>query len=258
MSLKPFFTLCALGAAALFAHHSHAQTYDAVADFSTSLNTASSTWSYRVSTNGLARDGAYALLPTFGSLGTFTGPAAGTSAWVTPGLPAVGVNLTGADQTFTQFGPAAAFVWPAGTMLIHPGPGSLAVVSWLAASEANLSMSFRFKDMDPNGVPSGADGIGWFVERNNGSSTLASGSILVNGDTGVLGLSGVHVMAGDRINFVVSPLTGYGFDSTQFGATIVATPVPEPTALALWCAGLVVTVAVARRRAPRGTASAAL
>jgi hypothetical protein len=233
-------------AVGLFASSSQAQTYTATTDFSATTNTASSTWSYRGSSNGLTRDGVYGLLPTYASLGTFTGPAAGTQAWLTPGLPAVGVNLTGADQVFTQYGPAAQFTWPAGAMLVHPGPGSFAVVSWLASAEANLAISFRFKDMDPNGP--GSDGIDWFVERNSGANTLANGSIGVAGDSGILNLSGVHVSAGDRINFVVGPQGGYGFDSTQFDATIVATPVPEAGTWAMWLAGLVVMGGLQRRR----------
>jgi MYXO-CTERM domain-containing protein len=247
MNSKTLVTLSTLAVtAALFASSSQAQTYSAAADFSTTNNTASSTWSYGQSSGGL-RNGAYPLLPNYGSvLSSVTGPIAGTYAWNTPGLPAVGVNLTGADQTYIG-GPQ--FVWPAGTMLVHPGASEFVVVSWLSPAESNLSISYRFNDMDPNGGT--GNGVDWFVERNGGSDTLASGSIPGSGDSGVLSLTNVHVNAGERINFLVGPQGSYNYDSTQFDATIVATPVPEAGTWAMWLAGLGVMGALQRRRSSR-------
>jgi hypothetical protein len=244
MNSKSFFAVSSLAfVAALFAGNSQAQTYNAAADFSNISNTASSTWSYGQS-NGGTRNGVYPLLPSYGRfLGSVTGPIAGTYGWNTPGLPAVGVNLTGADQTYTG-GPQ--FVWPAGTMLVHPGGTEFVVVSWLSPAESNISISYRVKDMDPNGGV--GNGVAWFVERNTGSDTLASGSIMGSGDTGVRSLSNVHVNAGERINFLVGPQGDFTYDSTQFDATIVATPVPEAGTWAMWLAGLVVMGGLQRRR----------
>jgi PEP-CTERM motif len=224
-----------------------ATVYDAVADFSTTVNTASSTWSYRTSTSAV-RDGNYPLFPAFGVFAGFTGPPAGTSGWRAAGVPAIGVNTTGADQFFTSFGPGAQFTWPAGSMYMHPGGSTLAVVSWLSPSPAILSISFRFADMDANA--NFPDGVNWSVEKNSGGASLASGSFANGGNSGSLSLSNITVAAGDRIHFIVGGNADFQGDSTRLSATIVAAPVPEPATWALGMLGAVGLLALRGRLQP--------
>lgn len=228
-----------------------ATVYDAVADFSTSSNTASSTWSYRTSVNA-AHDGNYTLLPNFGPFAGFTGPPSGTAGWAAAGVPAIGLNTTGADQYFTGFGPGAQFTWPAGALFMHPGSPTLAVVSWLSPAALTLAISFRFADLDAN--PSYTDGVAWAVEKNSGGGTLANGVIGNGGNSGTLSVSNVTVAAGDRIHFIVGGTGDFQGDSTRLLATITASPVPEPASWALGLAGAAVLLARRLSRAGQATA----
>jgi N-acetylneuraminic acid mutarotase len=188
------------------------QIFDAVLDFSTTTNTPSSTWSYRYQ-NGRTRDGNYLLLTTYGldvsSTFTPTQPAAwrGTSP-----VPVIGVNLTGSDATLV----GTNLVIPKGAMWAHPGSNDLVVLSWLAPSTAAMNIRFSFSDLHGEC----GDGIQWYVERNNSTMTLSSGSLLNYGNSGQQTLSSISVSAGDRINFIVDPGGNYGCDSTQLTATI--------------------------------------
>src|SRR5437870_3372999 len=125
-------TVCTVAFFSLLASQAWANSYDAVADFSSSTNTNTSTWSYRYQT-GTVRDGIYPLLPTFT-------PAPGTwspnpGAWTLDGnIPIIGVNQTGSDANFIPGPGSGPFTWPNNTMLVHPGsPGfDLVVLSWLS------------------------------------------------------------------------------------------------------------------------------
>jgi len=225
-----------LCSAALFAATSaQADTvHDAAADFSTTVNTDSSMWSYRISTTP-AHDGADVLLPAFGVFAGFTGPPAGTSGWRVAGVPAIGLNSTGADQFFIGFGPGAQFTWPAGALYMHPGAATLAVVSWRSPTAAWLTISARFADIDAN--RNFGDGVAWSVEKNSGANTLAAGSFANGGNSGAISLSNILVAAGDRIRFVVGNNGDYQGDSSSLVATITASPVPEPASWMLALAG---------------------
>jgi len=220
---------------------SHAQVvYDAVTDFSSTTNSATSTWSYR-RRPGTLRDGNYTLLPGYT-------PAEGTWSPVNPGawsgVPQVGVNRTGSDATFTN-GPA--FVWPNNSMLVHPGSIELVILSWLAPSSGLANIVYSFRDLDPNFN----NGVLWFVERNNANTTLNSGTFANGGASGTLSLVNVPVNAGDRLNFIVDPNNDFFFDSTQVSATI--TFVPEPSALTL--TGLAIASAIGGRWRKRNSGS---
>ena len=222
-----------------------ATVYDAVNDLSVTSNTQTDTWSYRTSTS-LAHNGNYTLLPTFGVFAGFTGPAADTAGWSAGFVPAIGVNRSGADQYFIGFGAGAQFTWPAGSMFLHPGPASLALVSWLSPGALSLDIAFQFSDMDAN--RNFVDGIDWSVEKNSGAGALASGSFANGGNSGPLSVSHIVVAAGDRINFIVGPNGDYQGDSSRLSAVITATPVPEPGSVALWLAGGALLVAATRKR----------
>ncbi len=225
-----------------------ATVYDAVSDFSGTSNSQTDTWSYRTSTS-LAHDGNYTLLPRFGPFAGFSGPAASTAGWSAGFVPAIGVNRSGADQYFIGFGPGAQFTWPAGTLYLHPGSASLALVSWLSPGAFSLNVSFQFSDLDAN--VNFRDGIDWSVEKNSGSGALANGAFANGGNSGPLSVSNVLVAAGDRINFIVGTNGDYQGDSSRLSAVITATPVPEPSTSALWLAGGAFLVAAARRHRVR-------
>jgi len=199
-----------------------AATYDAVTDFSKTTNTNTSLWSYRYKPN-LVRDGNYLLLPGYGPADATWSPS-NPGAWTLSGsVPEIGVNKTGGNVTYTG-GPA--FLWPNETMLVHPGIGQLAVLSWLSPQTMLVDISFSFTDMDA----ADGDGIAWFVEKNNFSSTLSSGAFGNGGFSGVQSLDNVAVNAGDRISFIVSPNGSYFYDSTNLTAMIVPdAAVPEPS-----------------------------
>ena len=196
------------------------QVFDAVADFSTTTNTASSTWSYR-NQSGRSRDGNYPLLPSYGPDLAETFTPLDPKAWRTGATPSIGVNRTGSDATLV----GTSLVIPNGVMFAHPGPDDLVVLSWLAPSAAVVSIRFSFADLH-RGC---GDGITWYVERNSAATTLASG-FFGDGDptgSGPQTLSDIVVAAGERINFIVDPIRDpvfgdYGCDTTQLTATIEA------------------------------------
>ena len=195
---------------------------DATAGFSSTTNTNSSTWSYRYR-DGLTRDGNYLLLPDYGQpVDAANWSPTSPDFWsVAHYVPVIGVNRTGSDVTYA-YSSGAPLVWRNGTMVVHPGASGLVVLSWLSPSEATASISFSFTDLDTNCF---ADGIDWFVERNNDAATLSSGYLNDGGSSGPLSLAGVPVHVGDRINFIVGPRSGYYCDTTQLIASI-ATAAP--------------------------------
>ena len=195
-----------------------ANSYDAVTDFSTTTNTNTSTWSYRYSPTTV-RDGNYLLLPTYAPWSSWT--PTNPEAWVSPSgdIPVIGVNQTGSNVTHAG---AFPFTWPNGTMLVHPGPGEDVVLSWLSPSTSLININFSFSSLDPNG----GNGVAWFVEKNSGLDTLSSGSYADGGTSGNMSLSGIPVIAGDRINFIVDANGDFFFDSTKLTA-MISNSVPD-------------------------------
>lgn len=242
--MSPVFSALLVAGALAAATGAQATVHDAVADFSATTNTDASLWSYRTSTSA-AHDGNYPLLPNFGPFAGFSGPPSGTAGWARAGVPAVGVNTTGADQFFTGFGPGAQFTWPAGAMFMHPGAGTLVVVSWRSPTAAMLAITAQFADMDAN--PSFRDGVSWSVEKNSGGGALAAGSFANGGQSGLVSLSAITVAAGDRIQFIVGGNADFQGDSTRLMATITASPVPEPASWLLTLAGAAVLLQRRRR-----------
>ncbi len=189
-----------------------ANSYDAVADFSSTTNASSNTWSYRYK-DGLTRDGSYTLISSYGPAGSGAWIPTNPGAWSVGGfVPAIGVNRTASDATYE----GSNLTWPKGTMLVHPGGNQLVVVSWLSPSDGTATIEFSFTSLDATC----GNGIAWFVERNDHGATLASGSIPRGGGSGSLSLTGVRVRAGDQINLVVDPNSDFVCDSTRLTATI--------------------------------------
>ncbi len=206
-------------AAALWAGgQAHALVWSLASDYSTTVNTASSTWSYRYK-GSLTRDGNYGLL-------TYSRPEpSGIDAWVpstSVGLPLVGKNNTGAAVT------SGSFSLPNGAGLMHPAQAALSVASWLAPANMTVNLKYLFADADGATLPQGDNGILWYVERNSQAATLGSGGFAAGGMSGYQILNGVSVSAGDRLNFVVDPngagSSNYWFDSTRVDALISTDP----------------------------------
>jgi prepilin-type N-terminal cleavage/methylation domain-containing protein len=194
-----------------------AQTFDAVNDFSTNSN-PNGAWSYRYKP-GTTRDGNYYLLAAYGPAdGAWS--ALNPGAWTllgTGGVPEIGVNQTGSDVSSST-----GFVWPRGAMLVQPGNPALVIVSWVSPLAGLLDIAFSFTSVDTNG----GNGIAWYVEKNNSSSTLSSGSYPDGGTSRPQALAAISVTPGDQINFIIDPNGDYSYDSTQVTATINAHPAP--------------------------------
>jgi hypothetical protein len=221
---------------------------NAVADFSNTTNTDTSTWSYRYSPTDVNRDGNYDLLtvhsdtrPYWNPPTPYWGPAPG-------GIPGVGVNRSGSPIPNASDLPQ--FTWPDGTIWMHPPAGNtLAVVSWLSPLSGLVDIGFTFSDLDPNG----GNGIAYYVDRNDSTGQLAGGTLANGGSSGSLSLTNVAVNIGDRIHFIVDPGAGGNADFDSTALTAIITPIPEPTSFLLWLVGM---AGMASRRRPnrqRGT-----
>lgn len=221
---------------------SGATLYNAVADFSETVNTDTSPWSYRVSSGSLLRDGDYQLFGEFGIDSASWDPDTGVwrPAGVTGSFPAIGANNTGGNIVFNLFGSVNNFNWLDGTIFLHPSNNSLVVLSWLAPGDGEIDIEFQISDMDNNG---GANGVGWFVDLGDSAGNLASGVVGLGGTTGQQNINDVAVSAGDRLHFIIDSQGDIGFDATELTASISF--IPEPTTALL---GLVALPLALRRR----------
>lgn len=222
--------------------------WDAVADYSKTENSETSTWSYRGNVNDDEREGVYTLLPY---------SIANHVKWVESGtnnsvivqewnmvnseynnFPAVSVNDTGQTLRFINGFPGTTFFWEPNTLWLHPpGSRSFTTISWLAPIDAVVDINFSASSIDVNG----GTGIDYFVELNNYHGNLDFGYLANGGSTGPRHIGNVAVQAGDRINFLFHEGIGdAAFDSIQFTATIQT--VPEPTTAALAAIGLLLLV----------------
>jgi hypothetical protein len=214
---------------------------DAVLDFSNTVNTEASTWSYRYSPADVIRDGDYALMSDHSDTRPYWDPP--TPYWgpEPDGFPGIGVNRSGGPIPIASDLPQ--FTWPNNTIWMSPPQGnSLAVVSWLSPLTGVVDIEFSFTDIDPNG----GNGIHYFVDRNNLTGQLAAGILANGGSSGAITLTDVAVNVGDRIHFVVDPGIGGNadFDSTAFTAIIT----PEPATAFLLAFGLTAIAALQRSK----------
>jgi hypothetical protein len=236
-------SLCGIGL--LLGTVKAATVYDLATEYSTTINTNGSTWSYR---SGTAHDGNYPLLdlapgagPGFG--GNWT---PGPNSAMNPGwqysvvgtlniVPYVSKNITGVTQTFTSGG---TFQWPADKMVVHPDAGQLVVVSWLSPGDGIIDIASQIVDAHISGAAN--SGVTYFIDSNAGvgPDSLASGLVVEGGDSGPINLSGIGVTAGDRINFVIGLENVLNSNGTYLDATITFSPPPAPEPSSLLLAGL--------------------
>jgi len=192
-----------------------ARDHSAVEEFANSLNTETSTWSFRIKSD-LVRDGVYGLMPDSGNQ-TIWDPA--TFCWIANNQAGIGANASA--QPIRYVGNQYGFDWPSATIWMHPLQNGLTILSWLSPRDGVVAVSYSFDDIDANGVSRGGNGIKWFVEINDENGTLDSGTINEGGaGTGALQINNVSVKSGDRINFVIDPNGNYLFDSTGVTANI--------------------------------------
>lgn len=230
MIRQPLLLAAALGGCGV----ASAATTSAVDDFSNTVNTATSEWSYRWSPDTV-RDGDYQL---------FTMNSDPTTVWVpsTPfwnngsSFPGVGVNTSGSPINVAA--PFIPFSWPTDTIWMHPPSGGFSVVTWTSPVTGDIDIEFEFDDMDPNGN-SLSTGIRWYVDVGDVAGTLANGSFVDGAGIAPIAIDDIAVNAGDQLHFIVDPFGDIGFDSTAFRATVSYVPEPATAAmLALACAGV--------------------
>jgi len=207
-----------------------ATIYDFETDFSTTTNTATSTWSYRTAAD-LLRDGSYDLFAVSQVILSATDGWNETIANAHP--PYIGVNTSG----------AADGVVPDGDSTVHPGHNRIAVVSWLAPSDGTAAIDYLFGDQNAGG----GSGITWYIDDGDSTGNLATG-LLGNGGLDQSGsIASFAVSAGDRINFVIDPVgtapdpipaANHAFDNTHVVATVTFVPVPEASSIALLLIGV--------------------
>ena len=194
----------------------HAQTYNAVADFS-NANNPNGVWSYG---DTPTRGGAFSLYDVAASsvVGLEGWSVGGADITTTP--PYVMHNSTSDPIVYSSL------TLPPDLLNLHPGPnGENTVVRWTAPLSGVYTIQGRFQGLDSTTTDVS-------LLKNSGSE-LFTGDIDGYGDTQTFGLN-VLLNSGDAIDFSVGYGNGdYGFDSTGLSATITPSPsdVPEPGVL---------------------------
>jgi PEP-CTERM motif-containing protein len=200
----------------------HGSVFDAVADFSTTLN-PNGVWSYGKT-------------PTLG--GSFSPLLAGSCG------PLTGWNNSGTPDPFGSppfifkgTGTCGTGTLTSGQLDLHPGSGGqYADVRWTSPSAGTFVLTGLFEGIDPH--PTTTD-----VHVLLNGVHLFDGAIASFGVPVPFSLTGA-VGAGGKLDFVVgfgSDLD-FGFDSTGFNADISFQPsaaVPEPGSIILLLSGLV-------------------
>jgi hypothetical protein len=195
-----------------------AAVYSAAGDFSPTSN-PNSPWTYGDGVTGTS----FAPLTVTGSQGNYN---YWQDAHPSSSVPWIGVVTGSALST-------GSIYYPAGYLVVHPGPATDGIVQWKAPSAGTytLSGSFTLLDTSPSGI------IGE-VYKNN--SLLYSSPLTgpgANQGAGTVGGSesfgGTYsLLAGDILSFGVNNAGSYFNDSTGLKATITSA-VPEPSSWAL-------------------------
>jgi hypothetical protein len=223
--------------------------FDAATEFSSTVNSETSMWSYRYKV-GTARDGNYPLMPSYGPAnGTWSPSNPGAWSRSGSGLPYLGVNRTGTTVSNSTSTPGDNFSLTNGTFFMRPAANSLVVLSWLSPFEIpyRLRIVYSFADIDEHG----GNGVILYHEVRH-----ADGSANAQGYGG--GLDGVAgsgqfrgtIEPGDRFNLMLSTASMIGSDTDErFDAIrLTLTIVPEPSAISLIVMGSCIGLCVARRR----------
>ena len=135
---------------------------------------------------------------------------------------------------------------PVGAAFGYPSSAESLNFRWTAPSAMTVDISFDLTWLQNH---AGANGVDWFLDKNDAAGNLASGSysglVAKLVPMGVQTVLGVSVLGGDVINFTVDP-QGIGSSDGVY-ADITVTEVPEPTTLAM-LASLLIGVGLLWRR----------
>ena len=233
-----------------------------VDDFDINTNSAASTWSYSVGVPGSN----YLLPINTKTVSDIFSPPAWASAqqvWA-DNSPSwaywmIGKNTTGATITGPIWGDTLN--WQPDTIMLYPGNPTQSqnlLVSWLAPSDMMVDLSWTYTQLAERGPGREAFGSFGTVYRvthrsSTGDTTLVDFGA-VAGPNGILGdtvsssLSGLSVMAGDRLFWETK-----GFNSTADcdatgAAIVIAESIPEPATTALLALGCGIAVLQRRRK----------
>jgi hypothetical protein len=222
---------------------SHAATFNAVTDFSSS--NPNGAWSYGTGTTGTS----------FTAMTNFNSPCNGTAgsecwqpATTYVGTPAIGLNTSGSTINL------ATVVIPTGVLFEHPAPGlgpadSIVRFTAPAARSYTVTGLYELLDTNPTGIIAEIFDNGTQVFT---STLTGPGASHPNTIGGSVTFSFTETLAdGDTLSFGVNNDHGAYFgDSTGFDATItsVLATVPEPTSLLLFGAGMVGIAGLRPRR----------
>jgi hypothetical protein len=97
---------------------------------------------------------------------------------------------------------------------MHLGFSELGVIGWKSPLTGSVNVAGFFSDLDPNC----GNGIIWSVDK--GSQTLATGTIANGGSAQTYSLTGISIVAGQVLYFIVDPNLDYSCDSTGIDVTI--------------------------------------
>ncbi len=117
-------------------------------------------------------------------------------------------NVTYQTVFFRNFG------IPARSVTMHPSMTGLAVIGWKSPITGLINVAGFFSDLDPNC----GNGIIWSVDK--GSQTLTSGTIANGGVPQSYNLTGISIVAGQVLYFIVDPNGDYFCDTTGVDVTI--------------------------------------
>ncbi|MCR9201123.1 MAG: Ig-like domain-containing protein [Planctomycetaceae bacterium] len=195
---------------------------DATADFSLAQN-PNGVWSY-YNADDTVRDGNYQLMAETAQLEVPGGPVV-WHADTTPTAirPFVGIN----DVSIPGLG-----TWQNGELAIHPGRSQraagagLVVLTYTAEADGLADINYDLA-MGLNG------NVLWFLELNDGSNTLASGSMVGSSGTASIDLDAVPVAAGDRINLVIDSNGSVGSDLVRVLRGEIALSLPTTFSMTL-------------------------
>jgi hypothetical protein len=220
-----------------------AKTFDPVAEWSSSRNTAAGTWQYGTETTIggpltlFSKHGSQAATPSYewwSYDGTLNGPV-------------IAFNSSGGKITIPG-GPGDPddIIWPAGELLFAPG-GKLGtpangVLRWIAPASGFYDIAGHFADLQ------GAT-VSMFILDGN-STLFSSGYGLPGHQPDVpFAVSNIQLSQGEAIDFLVNSGIDDGNDVLGISATITPS-VPEPAALPILALG-VMSLSRRRRRTAR-------
>ena len=222
-------------------------TWGIVADWSETLNTEASTWSYRSATK--ARE-VGSVMPYFHAVynDAMWTPGPAPHGWDNTNVDSVRIftNKTDTTQNIITHNNESTLIFEPETCTVrgfldHPTE-PVPQVSWLCPETGRYDITYEFAHdrIDENSVPGRIlDGQHWYLDKVSGGTltNLDNGFLppyIAYGEGSGLVRRNVSLTAGDRINWNVDGLVTNFRDHTQIAGTVtVAAPEPVVTTIAL-------------------------